>query len=110
MIYVSEAHPEFGQDDYTRNPQTLKDRHLAAQDLAKQKEMTLPILIDTIDNRAAEVFGAAPTRIVVLDARGEVVFFTEGMPSSNMAVPVPAVLECLLAPQSALLDRRKTGL
>lgn len=99
MIYATEAHPEFGQNDYTRNQKTLTDRRLAAQDLVIQKEMTIPILIDTLDNRAAEVFEGMPTRILILDAKGKVVFFTQGNPSSNMAMPVPAVIDSLLSPQ-----------
>jgi hypothetical protein len=97
MVYSSEAHPTMGDRPYTLDPKTIADRRMAARDLATQTGLTIPILLDTLDNRVEKVFEGSPSRIFILDAKGVVTYIAGNYPSTNMAFPIPGVLDRLLA-------------
>jgi hypothetical protein len=86
LIYTKEAHPELSQEAYMHNPQTRKDRETAACDLSSKSRITMPILVDTLDNRAGTAFAARPSRIYVLDRKGKIAFASSESPASDMAL------------------------
>ncbi|MCW3098684.1 MAG: Iodothyronine deiodinase [Chthonomonadaceae bacterium] len=86
LIYTKEAHPELSQEAYMRNPHTREDRETAACSLSKQARLTMPILVDTLDNRAGTAFAARPSRIYVLDRKGNIAFASSESPASDMAL------------------------
>ena len=82
MIYIREAHPTDGwqvpQNErdkiLIKDPTTLAERKRAAADFATQFQVTLPILVDPLDDPFDNAFAAWPDRIYVLDAAGKVAF------------------------------------
>lgn len=82
MVYIQEAHPTDGwQVESNRNesveyaqPQTLGARKAVAGVCALGLKMTIPMLIDTMDNAADRAFNGWPERLYVLSADGRVVY------------------------------------
>lgn len=56
------------------DPTTIEERRQAARDFAKQFKVTLPILVDTLDDKLEGIFAAWPDRIYVLDRDGKVAY------------------------------------
>lgn len=96
LVYTKEAHPELSQEAYMRNPQTWEDRAAASCDLKKDAQLTMPIVVDTLDNRAATTFAAHPSRIYVLDRKGNIVFASNETPASDMALGAVAAAKRML--------------
>jgi hypothetical protein len=82
VIYVREAHPDDGwqvqaniKDKLVYNdPTTIEERRKVARDFARQFKVSLPILIDTLDDKLEGIFAAWPDRIYVLDRDGKVTY------------------------------------
>lgn len=96
LVYSREAHPFIGTREYTRHPATIEDREKAARDLIADSGLTMPVLIDQLDNKVEKVCGSIPSRILVIDSAGKVAYLS-GDPGSNMAMPIPGILDRLLA-------------
>jgi hypothetical protein len=79
-----------------KDPKTLAERRQVADDFAKQFQVTLPILVDAIDNPAEAAFAAWPDRIYVLDAAGTVAYKGGPGPGGFRVAEVPPVLKKLL--------------
>ena len=79
---MREAHPDDGwqvpankKDNLVFNdPTTIEERRNIAQEFAEQFEVTLPILVDTMDDKAEAAFAAWPDRIYVIDKNGKVAY------------------------------------
>ena len=82
LVYVREAHPTDGwQVDRNIDNQVLFRAH---QDFAEREsvanscslglDISLPILIEEMDNSVDEAYGAAPERLYVIDAQGKVAY------------------------------------
>jgi len=97
LVYTKEAHPELGPAAYMSNPQTCEDRAAAAGDLSKDAHLTMPVVVDTLDNRATTTFAARPSRIYVLDRKGNIVFASGAYPASDMAVGAVAAVKRMTA-------------
>ena len=78
------------------DPKTVEERRQVAKDFASQFKMTLPILIDSIDDAAEKAFAGWPDRIYVLDAEGKVTFKGQPGPRGFKVDEVPPVLDKLL--------------
>lgn len=100
FVYSREAHSFMGTAEYMRHPVTLNDRQRAARDLIRESGLTMPVLIDGLNNRMEKVCGNIPSRILVLDAQGKVAYLS-GDPTSSMAFSVPGVLDRLLGTDDA---------
>lgn len=88
IIYVVEAHPVDVPSPYTgeiwltplndiagihcRQPQTLEERIALARQLRRRFHLTIPMLIDALDNRAWRAFGSAPNIGIVVQPDGTV--------------------------------------
>jgi hypothetical protein len=100
LIYTKEAHPELSHESYMHDSNTLKGRVAAACDLSKDAHLAMPIVLDTLDNRAATTFAARPSRIYVLDPKGRIVFASREIPASDMARGVVQAVETMIASNS----------
>jgi len=77
---VAEAHPtdEWQMDANLEDgvllaqQTTLDERRDAARDAAARLSLTMPVLVDGMDNAAAAAFAAWPERLVVIDAAGRI--------------------------------------
>lgn len=73
VVYISEAHPNERNNRFEiDNPKSLEERQGVAREFAKQLKLTVPILVDTIDNQTDKVYAGWPDRVYVIDAKGMV--------------------------------------
>jgi hypothetical protein len=72
-----------------------------ARDFASQFKVSLPILVDTIENRVEQAYSAMPDRIYVIDAKGKIAYAGDRGPAGFHASDVPPVLDRLLGVQIA---------
>jgi hypothetical protein len=78
------------------DPATLAEREDVARAFAEQFKVSLPILVDTIDNKVEQAYTAMPDRIYVIDADGKIAYKGGPGPSGFQAADVPPVLDRLL--------------
>ena len=82
VVYVQEAHPTDGwQTDSNveagvlfRQHQSFEEREEVAATCSIDLHMTLPVLIEEMNNNIDEAYGAAPERLYVIDADGKVAY------------------------------------
>lgn len=82
VIYVQEAHPTDGwQVDSNvaegilfRQHQDYEERQSVAATCSLDLHLSLPVLIEEIDNAIDEAYGAAPERLYLLGADGRVAY------------------------------------
>ena len=74
-----------------------------AQEFAAQFKVSVPILVDTIDDQVEKAYAGWPDRIYVIDAQGKVAYKGGPGPGGFVVSDVPPVLDRLLsgAPASA---------
>jgi Iodothyronine deiodinase len=53
---------------------TLDERFAAADEGVRRLRLSMPVLVDGMDDAASEVFAAWPERIYVIDAGGRIAF------------------------------------
>lgn len=105
MVYIREAHPTDGRQVVANireniliaDPKTLEERRKVAQEFAKQFKVSLPILVDTLDDRASRAYAAWPDRIYVIDAQGKIAYVGGPGPRGFRVEEVPPVLDRLLS-------------
>jgi Iodothyronine deiodinase/EF-hand domain pair len=85
MVYVREAHPTDGwrTSDNDRpgvsgvagiQPRTYDERAEVAQTCGRMLGLAFPMLVDTIDDRAGNLYSGMPGRLYVIDRAGKVAF------------------------------------
>ena len=82
FVYIAEAHTTDGwqlqsnldDDVLIANHTTLEARFAAARAGVRRLGLTMPVLVDDLDDAVSEAFGAWPERIFVVDAGGRIVF------------------------------------
>ena len=82
MVYVQEAHPTDGwqvdanvQDEvYYRQHQSRDEREETAQACSLGLNITIPILVEEMDNSIDDTYGAAPERVYLIDTDGRVAY------------------------------------
>lgn len=79
------------------DPKTLEERRKVAREFAEQFKISLPILVDTLDDQAEKAFAAWPDRIYVLDAEGKIAYKGGPGPRGFNVAEAAAVLAKLLA-------------
>ena len=73
VVYINEAHPNERNNRFEiDNPKSLEERQGVAREFAKQLNLSVPILVDTIDNQTDKVYAGWPDRVYVIDAKGMV--------------------------------------
>jgi hypothetical protein len=80
------------------DPTTIEERRKAASDFAKQFKVTLPILVDTLDDKLEGIFAAWPDRIYVLDRDGKVAYKGGPGPRGFKVKEAEAALKKVLTP------------
>jgi len=80
FVYVAEAHATDGwqmqsnidEDVLVANHVTIEDRFAAARAGVERLGLTLPVLVDRLDDAVANAFAAWPERIYVVDSAGRI--------------------------------------
>ncbi|PKB70573.1 MAG: hypothetical protein BZY87_09990 [SAR202 cluster bacterium Io17-Chloro-G6] len=82
VVYVQEAHPTDGwQVDanvndgvYLRQHQSFDERDDAAQSCTIGLHISIPTLVEEMDNSIDEAYGAAPERLYLIGKDGKVIY------------------------------------
>lgn len=85
VVYVREAHPEDGwqvpanqrQGVIVKQPKTAGEREEVASACAANLKITIPILIDGMDNQVEAAYAGWPDRIYIVGKDGKV-FYRSG--------------------------------
>jgi hypothetical protein len=77
VIYIREAHPTDGRPMAKNkfkiaDPKSVEERRKVAKEFADQVKLSLPILVDTIDDQVNKAYAGWPDRLYVIDAQGKV--------------------------------------
>ncbi len=81
-IYVREAHPDDGwmMQSNTKvgvklnQPKTIEERTAVAKTCATQLKYSMPLLVDTMDDRVGNLYSGMPARAYVIDIEGKVTY------------------------------------
>ncbi|MGL4421311.1 MAG: deiodinase family protein, partial [Gemmataceae bacterium] len=81
-IYIREAHPTEGWKMASNEkmgvrvaqPRTDEDRAAVATQCAKALNMTMPVLVDTVADTVGHAYSGMPSRLVLIDTAGKLVF------------------------------------
>jgi hypothetical protein len=81
-VYVREAHPSDGWTLASNDKiglavsqhRTFQDRCDAAKTCCRSLKMTVPLVVDEIDNRVGIAYSGMPDRLYVIDTRGRVAY------------------------------------
>jgi hypothetical protein len=81
FVYIAEAHATDGwqlpanlEDDVlVANHVTIDDRFAAAREGVRRLGLTMPVLVDGLEDSVSNAFAAWPERIYVVDADGQIV-------------------------------------
>ena len=81
-MYVREAHPIDGwRSDFNdkvgisiTQPKTLEERTAIAKRCSGVLEITMPLVVDTIDDRVGHAYSGMPDRLYVIDPTGRVTY------------------------------------
>ncbi len=81
-VYVREAHPTDGWRSPSNDeagvavaqPRTAEERTRVAYDCRATLKMTMPLLIDTMDDRVGHAYSGMPDRLYILDRHGKVAY------------------------------------
>lgn len=103
-MYIREAHPADGwqvqanvrEGILVEDPKTLESRAKVAREFASQFKVSLPILVDTIDNTLEKGYTTWPDRIYIVDERGNIAYKEGPGPRGFKVSEVPPVLDSLL--------------
>ena len=82
VVYIQEAHPTDGcqvdsnvQDEcYYRQHQSYDEREEVAQSCTIGLHISIPTLVEEMDNAIDEAYGAAPERLYLIGKDGKVVY------------------------------------
>ncbi|MCI0339877.1 MAG: hypothetical protein L0216_01790 [Planctomycetales bacterium] len=82
IVYIHEAHPVDGwrmpQNDSAgikvTDPKTEQERQAVASDCVKSLKLTLPCLLDNVENTTDKAYGGWPDRLYVIGHDGKVAY------------------------------------
>lgn len=77
MVYIREAHPTDGQLNSSkqfpiRQPRSMQERLKVAREFVDALKLSLPVLVDSMDDSAGKAYSAWPDRLYVIDANGKI--------------------------------------
>ncbi len=77
IVYTREAHAadsdwpvQYAKEKGINKHKTYKDRCVVAERLIKEKKLTIPCLIDDIDNKVNKLYSSSPTRVFLVRKDG----------------------------------------
>lgn len=106
MVYIREAHPMDGwrvdendrQGIQIEDPKTTAERIEVAGECVKDLGLTMPCLVDNIEDQANKVYCGWPDRLYVIDKGGRVAYQGGMGPQGFKPDEVANVLERLVGP------------
>jgi hypothetical protein len=81
-VYIREAHPSDGWKMQSNDrvgvtieqPKTLEARNLVASKCCQALNLTMPLLVDSIDDRVNRAYSGFPDRLYLIDREGKVIY------------------------------------
>jgi len=81
-VYIREAHPTDGWSMESNDrvgvkvaqPKSTEERTQAAAHCCESLKMSMPLLVDTIDDRVGRAFSGFPDRLYVIDRDGKIAY------------------------------------
>jgi alkylhydroperoxidase family enzyme len=112
-VYVREAHPTTGwrmesndkEDICFPQPETDEDRIAIAKACQSRLKMTVPLVVDHMDDRVGHLYSGMPDRLYVIGGDGRVVYKSGRGPFGFIPAQMEQVLAMHLLDKSA--DRRE---
>ncbi|MDP6047679.1 MAG: deiodinase family protein, partial [Phycisphaerae bacterium] len=88
LVYIREAHPSDGRQSKQnvkdgvifKQPKTFVERAKVAKSCHDDLKMTIPCLVDEIDNAVDKAYSGAPDRLCVVDIDGKVAYHSKRGP------------------------------
>jgi type I thyroxine 5'-deiodinase len=110
MVYIREAHPSDGRQVLANRkegilfpqPRSLVERSGVAAECCRRLDLSLPVLVDGMDNKVSLAYDAWPDRLYLIDKQGLVVY--KSAPGPRGFLP-----EQLAAAARKLVGRRLRG-
>jgi hypothetical protein len=97
VVYIREAHPNEPKNKFpVAQPKTLEERQQVAREFASALKLSLPILVDSIDNKVDDAYAGWPDRVYVIDREGKIAL---------KGGPGPGGFSPAVKSASAVLDR-----
>jgi hypothetical protein len=101
IVYIRDTHPVLGIRAPTNDrvgigpdqePKSLADREKWACADRKKMACTIPVVMDTFDDKTMTAYDAFPQRTYVLDRRGRIVYVSSGLIGFDLECITRAVL------------------
>jgi hypothetical protein len=113
-MYIREAHPTDGwqvqanvkENILIKDPKTLEERQQVAKEFASQFKVSLPILVDTLDDQVEKAYAGWPDRLYVIDAQGKIAYKGGPGPRGFQVSEIPPVLDKLLGTSGTKPDKK----
>ena len=82
VVYIREAHPTDGRQSRAnvqaevlfKQPKTAEQRNEIAHQMCTKLELSLPCLVDGIDNKVGTAYSGMPDRLYVVGIDGKIVY------------------------------------
>jgi hypothetical protein len=82
VVYIQEAHPSDGwqvaineaEEVIFEQPRSLDDREAVAEACVLHLNLSIPTLLDEMENEVDHLYGALPDRLYLIDEEGRVAF------------------------------------
>ena len=100
VMYIREAHPNEAKNKFNiPQPKEMEERRKVAREFADTLKLSIPVLVDTMDDAVGKAYAAWPDRLYVIDADGKVALKGGIGPQgfSPAVKAAPGVLDRLLA-------------
>jgi hypothetical protein len=103
IVYIRDTHPALGFRAPTNDrrgippeqePKSVEDREKWACEDRKKMKCSIPVVMDTFDDKTLKAYDAFPQRVFVLDKDGKVAYVSSGL-SGMEAGAVEKALDAL---------------
>lgn len=106
LVYTREIHPAAKKDSPARRADgpkgitqhtTAQERVIAADKCMKGLKLTIPFLLDTMDNAFLKAYGGIPAGTAVIDINGKIAYWNPGAPNGCKPPEAKVAIDKLLA-------------
>ena len=101
LVYIREAHPTDGRQSranvrqkiLVKQPKTVEERIDIAAQMCSKLEISIPTLIDGIDNKVGNAYSGMPSRLYLVGRDGKIAFKGDRGPSGFRPSELGAAIE-----------------